>query len=84
MAKLTDELCPRCFIGKLTLGTATFVTVHNERVFSLPEADAFTCDICDYREFADARVEWFLRTTGHPMNSEDLLSPLPRLYPRKS
>mgnify|MGYP005843598491 CR=1 FL=1 len=83
MAKLTDELCPRCFIGKLALGRATFTTLYQGRLLTVADADAFTCDICDYREFADARVEWFLRTSGHPMNPDDLLSPLPRLHPRK-
>jgi YgiT-type zinc finger domain-containing protein len=48
-------ICPRCQIGHLQRGQATFVTCVDEQLLSIPDVAAWACDICHYREFdADA------------------------------
>lgn len=64
MAKLNDELCPRCFVGRLQKGQATFITVYEGQLVTVPGAAAYTCDICDYREFDDPVVEWIADLAG--------------------
>lgn len=63
MVKLNDELCPRCFVGRLQKGQATFITVLDGKLVTIPGALAYTCDICDYREFDDPVVEWVAEMT---------------------
>lgn len=75
MAKPDDELCPRCFVGRLQKGEATFLTVYEGQLVTVPGAVAFTCDICDYREFDDPMVEWVVELVG--------LGPLPDPLPSK-
>lgn len=57
MAKSTDELCPRCYIGRLQKGKAPFLALYKQRLLTVPATTAYTCDICDYREFDDPVVE---------------------------
>jgi YgiT-type zinc finger domain-containing protein len=43
--------CPRCQIGVLQRGQATFTAILNDDLLSVPDLTAWTCDICGYREF---------------------------------
>jgi hypothetical protein len=61
MAKPTDELCPRCYIGRLQKGKAPFLALYRQRLLTVPVATSYTCDICDYREFDDPVVEQLMR-----------------------
>jgi hypothetical protein len=64
MAKADDELCPRCFVGRLQKGQAAFIAVYEGQLVTVPGAVAFTCDICNYREFDDPVVEWVAEIVG--------------------
>lgn len=43
--------CPRCQIGVLQRGQATFTAIYMDDLLSVPHLTAWTCDICGYREF---------------------------------
>lgn len=75
MAKPDDELCPRCFVGRLQKGEATFITVYEGQLVTIPGATAFTCDICDYREFDDPMVEWVAELVGLDLVAEPSAPP---------
>ncbi len=59
-----DDACPRCFIGRLDVKRAAFISVHQQQLVVLPNAIAYICDICGYQEFDDSAVkalsDWLL------------------------
>jgi YgiT-type zinc finger domain-containing protein len=59
-----EELCPRCLIGRLRDGVATFSVLYQGELLVVPQVKAFTCDICDYREYDDALITWVSELTG--------------------
>ncbi len=49
--------CPHCLVGLMKSGKATFTGVLYGMFLSVPDMDAFICDICGAREFStDALV----------------------------
>jgi YgiT-type zinc finger domain-containing protein len=70
MAKTTDELCPRCFIGRLEAGKASFLALYEGQLLTVPNVTAYTCDICDYREYDDPLVTWVAELTGVTPSTE--------------
>ncbi len=86
MAKQTDELCPRCFIGRLQKGHATFLAIYNDQLTAVPGAVAYTCDICDFQEFDDPLVEWVASLAGLDLTPETLPPPMnaSKMRPPKS
>ena len=51
MSEKTAYACPRCQIGHLHQSRATFSALYQGMLFTLPDAEAWMCDICQYREF---------------------------------
>lgn len=45
------DFCPRCQIGRLKPGKATYLRVYNDNIVALPDALAFICDVCHFQEF---------------------------------
>lgn len=81
MAKPTEELCPRCFIGRFQEGRAVLTGVYQGKLLALPRVKAFTCDICGYREFDDSRM--LLLSQLLPSHSDSNTPPL-KFYTRNS
>jgi hypothetical protein len=55
--------CPRCEIGMLHPGHATYVRTIQGTLISVPDMLVWTCDLCRYQEFDEenvARVEALL------------------------
>lgn len=45
--------CPRCQIGVLKPGLATYAGLYRGMFISAPSVPSYSCDICQYREFDD-------------------------------
>lgn len=43
--------CPQCDIGYCSPSRATWVTLFEGRLLSMPDTPVYICDICGYREF---------------------------------
>lgn len=72
--------CPRCQIGNLQAGTATYTYVYNGMLLSVPGMPAWTCDLCQYQEFdydAVARIEALVGHVGMPSDPARPASKLP-------
>jgi YgiT-type zinc finger domain-containing protein len=57
-------ICPRCQIGHLQRGQATFITCVDDQLLSIPDVDAWACDICHYREFDATAIRQIELITG--------------------
>ncbi len=69
-------MCPRCQIGHLQRGQATFVTCVDDQLLSIADVAAWTCDICHYREFdAEAIRELELITGAYVSPIEAMRTP---------
>ncbi|MDX2137888.1 MAG: hypothetical protein SF123_07310 [Chloroflexota bacterium] len=51
MMKNSAQPCPRCQIGHLQRGQATFTAVYQNTLLSVPNVADWSCDICQYHEF---------------------------------
>ncbi len=66
------DYCPRCQIGRLKPGKATYLRLHNNSILALPDTLAFICDVCHFQEF-DAlalRDIWALIASDMTENAE--------------
>lgn len=61
--------CPRCQIGHLHQGKATFSVLYHGLLLTIQDMDAWTCDICQYREFDYDALSQVELLTG-PLGSE--------------
>ncbi len=43
--------CPRCLIGNLHIEQATYTSIHNGMLLSVPKMSVWKCDLCSYQEF---------------------------------
>ncbi|MBE2272284.1 MAG: hypothetical protein IAE80_28875 [Anaerolinea sp.] len=74
MASTATPSCPRCQIGHLQVGSATYSCVQQGVFLSVPNVPSWTCDICQYREFdfdALIRIEALVGQLG-PASDADL------------
>ncbi len=64
---MTDRLsypCPYCQIGYCHPEEATYTRLHHDRVISVPNMLAWTCDICFTQEFDQDAVRQVERLLG--------------------
>jgi len=52
-----EEICPRCQVGRIELTNRPYLVLHRQRLFTVPDATCYICDICGYHEFDDAIVQ---------------------------
>jgi YgiT-type zinc finger domain-containing protein len=71
-------MCPRCQIGHLQRGQATFVTCLNDQLLSIPDVAAWSCDICQYREFDVEAIHQIEVLAGALVTPLDTLRTPPR------
>lgn len=50
-AKAPGYACPRCTVGRCTPQRTAFCDMVHDQLFSLPNALAHVCDVCNFVEF---------------------------------
>jgi hypothetical protein len=75
----TFHSCPRCQIGHLQPGEATFSAVLNESLLSIGGVTAWTCDICQFREFDRDALAEIEQVTGSLFMGEQMARPSARV-----
>ncbi len=50
-AKSKGYACPRCTVGRCTPQKTTFAEVYHGQLLSVPNVNAFVCDVCHFAEF---------------------------------
>ncbi len=71
MSEKNAYACPRCQIGHLHQSRATFSALYKGMLFTLPDAEAWMCDICQYREFDASLLDQIDRLIELPGTSSD-------------
>ncbi len=77
---MTDKVaCPRCQIGYLNAETATYTSLHNGMLLSVPNMPAWKCDICEYHEFDFDALTQIEALAGHLGLPDDPVRPASKL-----
>ncbi len=65
---MSDEafLCPCCQIGYCQPGTGTYLRMVGDKLASVPDMPAWTCDVCNYQEFDREEVMRLEMLLGQP------------------
>ncbi len=56
-APSTGYACPRCTVGRCRPRKTTFAEVYHGQLLSVPNVNAFVCDVCHFAEFEQATLE---------------------------
>lgn len=67
---MTNLICPECRIGRCQPTTAPYMQWVGERMIMVPNAPAFTCDVCRYTYYEDAflqRMEYLVEKLTQPV-----------------
>jgi hypothetical protein len=56
--------CPRCQIGVLKPGLATYTSTVRGMFVSAPSMPAYTCDVCQFREFDEQALTYLDALVG--------------------
>jgi hypothetical protein len=78
MSDTASYACPRCQIGHLHQAKATFIAMYLGVLLSIPDLDAWMCDICQYREFDYTALSQVELLTGPLTSDADMIRPMPR------
>jgi hypothetical protein len=77
---MTEQVaCPRCQIGNLQTETATYTSIHNGALLSMPNIPVWKCDICQYTEFDYDTLTQIEALTGRLGMPDDPVRPASKL-----
>ena len=57
-AKSTSYACPRCTVGRCSPRKTTFAELYQGQLLSVPNVNAFVCDVCHFAEFEQETLDW--------------------------
>ena len=56
-AKTMGYACPRCTVGRCTHRKTTFAEVYHGQLLSIPNINAYVCDVCHFAEFEQETLD---------------------------
>ena len=56
-ARSKGYACLRCTVGRCTPRHTTFAEIYHGHLLSIPNVNAFVCDVCHFAEFEQATLD---------------------------
>lgn len=71
--------CPRCQIGFLRVGKATYSGIHHAMLVSVPNMPSHKCDVCGYVEFEESALAQIGVLVGQMSVTPETVRPMTKL-----